>query len=60
MKIWISQLARDWLAIVDLRNRPREKHILEFEESLIGWILRVIRDLGQVASDLQNSLPDYF
>ena len=44
----------------NLRNRPREKHMLEFEESLIGWILWVIRDSRQVVSDLQNSLLDYF
>ena len=42
------------------RNRPREKHMLEFEEFLTSWILRVIRDSSKVASDLRNSLPNYF
>ena len=60
VKIWILQLACNWLAIADPRNRPSEKHMLEFKESLIGWISQVIHDSGQVASDLQNSLPDYF
>ena len=34
--------------------------MLEFEKSLPGWILRVIRNSGQVASDSRNSLPDDF
>ena len=41
-------------------KRPREKHILEFEKSLLGWISQVIYDSGQHASDPQNSLPDVF
>ena len=42
------------------QNRLHEKHMLEFKESLTGWISRVIRNSSQVASDLQNFLPDYF
>ena len=34
--------------------------MLEFEKSLTGWISWVIHGSGQVASDLWNSLPDYF
>jgi len=60
MKMRISRLARDWLASAIPRNKSREKHILEFEEFLRGWILRVIRDSSQVASEPRNSLPDYF
>ena len=56
----ISWLAHDWLAIANLQNRPREKHMLEFEESLTGWILQVIRYSGQVTNHPRNSLPDYF
>ena len=56
----ISRLARDWLATSDSRNKPHEKHMLEFEEFFTSRILRVIRDLGQVASDPQNYLPDFF
>ena len=56
----ISQLARDWLTTADPQNRPCEKHMLEFKESLTNWILQVICNLGQVANDSRNSLPDYF
>ena len=51
---------RDWLTTADLRNKLREKHMLEFEESLTGWILQVIRYSGQVTNHPRNSLPDYF
>ena len=34
--------------------------MLEFEESLIGWISRVTYDSGHVTSDLRNSLPVNF
>ena len=34
--------------------------MLEFEEFLTGWISQVIHDSGQVASDLRNSLADFF
>ena len=60
VKIMISRLACDWLMSANPQNRLHEKHMLEFKESLTGWISRVIRDLSQVASDLRNSLPDYF
>ena len=59
VKMRISRLTRNWLAIADPRNRPHEKHRLEFEESLTGWISWVIRDSSQVASDPQNSPPNY-
>ena len=57
--LWRSgfwDLTRDWLMTADLRNKPREKHTMEFEESLIAWILRVTYDSSQVASDSRNSL----
>ena len=44
----------------DPQNRPREKHMLEFEEFLTNWISQVICDSGQVANDSGNSLPIYF
>ena len=50
----------DLLMTTDPRNKPHDKHMLEFEESLTGWISWVIRDSGQVASDPRNSLPDCF
>ena len=56
----ISRLACDWLMSANPQNRLHEKHMLEFEESLTGWISRVIRNSSQVASDSQNFLPDYF
>jgi len=46
--------------IGDLRNKSRENHMLEFEESLTGWILRVTCDSGQVTSDQRNPLPVAF
>ena len=58
--MWISQLARDWLETADSWNMPHEKHMLKFEESLIGWISWVIRNSGQFMSDLWNSLLSYF
>ena len=60
MKKWISQLACHCLATNDPRNKPCEKHMLEFEKSMTGWISRVIRDSSPVTSDWRNSLPDCF
>ena len=57
---WFSRLVRNWLVIVDPWNKPREKHMLKFEESMTSWISRITRDSGQVASGPQNSLPIAF
>ena len=51
MKKWFSWLTRDWLMTTDQQNKPREKHMLKFEESMTGWILWVTHGSGQVASD---------
>ena len=56
----ISQLTCNCLTTVDLRNKLCEKHMLEFEESMIGWIVRVIRNSDQIVSDPWNSLLDCF
>ena len=46
VKKWFLRLTRDWLVTIELLNKPREKHILEFEESMTGCISRVTRDSG--------------
>ena len=60
VKKWISRLASDCLVIADPRNKPYEKHMLEFEESMTGWISWLIRDSSQGLSDPRNSLLDCF
>ena len=46
---------------VPTRKRPRDKHMLEFEESLCQAGFReLLRDSGQVTSDSRNSLLGAF
>ena len=48
------------LAIDDPQNKSCEKHMLEFEESLIGWISQVTRNSSQVASDSRLKLVAFW